>query len=257
MDGCPIVLVVEDNSDIREYIKSSFADIYEVITAKDGQEGWESTQARIPNVIVSDIMMPIMDGVELCKKVKEDMRTSHIPVILLTAKDSLHDKEEGYASGADAYLTKPFSAKLLHSCINNLLETRKKIASQLLLADVKPAQEQAVSSLNRLDNEFMQKITQIIEENIEMEKMDVAFIADKMCMSHSTLYRKIKGLADMSANEFIRKVKMRKSVEMLISGEYTISEISYMTGFSSVAYFRQCFKNEYGVSPSGYVKQKQ
>lgn len=145
----------------------------------------------------------------------------------------------------------------LHSCINNLLETRKKIASQLLLADVKPAQEQAVSSLNRLDNEFMQKITQIIEENIEMEKMDVAFIADKMCMSHSTLYRKIKGLADMSANEFIRKVKMRKSVEMLISGEYTISEISYMTGFSSVAYFRQCFKNEYGVSPSGYVKQKQ
>lgn len=257
LDGCPIVLVVEDNSDIREYIKSSFADIYEVITAKDGQEGWELTQARIPNVIVSDIMMPIMDGVELCKKVKEDMRTSHIPVILLTAKDSLHDKEEGYASGADAYLTKPFSAKLLHSCINNLLETRKKIASQLLLADVKPAQEQAVSSLNRLDNEFMQKITQIIEENIEMEKMDVAFIADKMCMSHSTLYRKIKGLADMSANEFIRKVKMRKSVEMLISGEYTISEISYMTGFSSVAYFRQCFKNEYGVSPSGYVKQKQ
>ena len=241
LDGCPIVLVVEDNSDIREYIKSSFADIYEVITAKDGQEGWELAQARIPNV----------------KKVKEDMRTSHIPVILLTAKDSLHDKEEGYASGADAYLTKPFSAKLLHSCINNLLETRKKIASQLLLADVNPAQEQAVSSLNRLDNEFMQKITQIIEENIEMEKMDVAFIADKMCMSHSTLYRKIKGLADMSANEFIRKVKMRKSVEMLISGEYTISEISYMTGFSSVAYFRQCFKNEYGVSPSGYVKQKQ
>lgn len=253
----PIVLVVEDNTDIREYIRSSFTDIYEVITAKDGKEGWELAQARIPNIIVSDIMMPVMDGIELCKRIKEDMRTSNIPVILLTAKDSLQDKEEGYASGADSYLTKPFSAKLLHSRINNLLETRKKIASLLALADIQPKQESAVSSLNKLDNEFLQKITQIIEENLEMEKMDIAFIADKMCMSHSTLYRKIKGLTDMSANEFIRKVKMRKGVELLMSGQYTISEIAYMIGFSSVAYFRQCFKDEYGMSPSDYVKQKQ
>ena len=253
----PIVLVVEDNADIREYIRSSFTDIYEVITAKDGKEGWELAQARIPNIIVSDIMMPVMDGIELCKRIKEDMRTSHIPVILLTAKDSLQDKEEGYASGADSYLTKPFSAKLLHSRINNLLETRKKIASLLALADTQPKQESAVSSLNKLENEFLQKITQIIEENLEMEKMDIAFIADKMCMSHSTLYRKIKGLTDMSANEFIRKVKMRKGVELLMSGQYTISEIAYMIGFSSVAYFRQCFKDEYGMSPSDYVKQKQ
>ena len=253
----PIVLVVEDNTDIREYIRSSFTDIYEVITAKDGKEGWELAQARIPNIIVSDIMMPVMDGIELCKRIKEDMRTSHIPVILLTAKDSLQDKEEGYASGADSYLTKPFSAKLLHSRINNLLETRKKIASLLALADIQPKQESAVSSLNKLDNEFLQKITQIIEENLEMEKMDIAFIADKMCISHSTLYRKIKGLTDMSANEFIRKVKMRKGVELLMSGQYTISEIAYMIGFSSVAYFRQCFKDEYGMSPSDYVKQKQ
>ena len=253
----PIVLVVEDNTDIREYIRSSFTDIYEVITAKDGKEGWELAQVRIPNIIVSDIMMPVMDGIELCKRIKEDMRTSHIPVILLTAKDSLQDKEEGYASGADSYLTKPFSAKLLHSRINNLLETRKKIASLLALADTQPKQESAVSSLNKLDNEFLQKITQIIEENLEMEKMDIAFIADKMCMSHSTLYRKIKGLTDMSANEFIRKVKMRKGVELLMSGQYTISEIAYMIGFSSVAYFRQCFKDEYGMSPSDYVKQKQ
>ena len=253
----PIVLVVEDNTDIREYIRSSFTELYEVITAKDGKEGWELAQARIPNIIVSDIMMPVMDGIELCKRIKEDMRTSHIPVILLTAKDSLQDKEEGYASGADSYLTKPFSAKLLHSRINNLLETRKKIASLLALADIQTKQESAVSSLNKLDNEFLQKITQIIEENLEMEKMDIAFIADKMCMSHSTLYRKIKGLTDMSANEFIRKVKMRKGVELLMSGQYTISEIAYMIGFSSVAYFRQCFKDEYGMSPSDYVKQKQ
>lgn len=256
VEGHPILLVVEDNADIREYIQSSFADIYEVITARDGKEGWELAQARIPNIIISDIMMPVMDGLELCKLVKEDMRTSHIPVILLTAKDSLQDKEEGYASGADSYLTKPFSAKLLHSRINNLLETRKKIAT-LLASNTPPKQENVTNSLNKLDNEFLEKITHIIEEHLDMEKMDIAFIADKMCMSHSTLYRKIKGLTDMSANEFIRKVKIRNGVKLLMSGEYTISEIAYMTGFSSVAYFRQCFKDEYGVAPSDYVKQNQ
>lgn len=256
-DSRLIVLVVEDNADIKEYIRTSLAEAYEVITAKDGKEGWEVAQTKIPNMIVSDIMMPVMDGIELCKRVKEDMRTSHIPVILLTAKDSLQDKKEGYDSGADSYLTKPFSAKLLHSRINNLLEARKKTAFLLAQADTTPKQETAASSLNKLDNEFLQKITCIIEKNLEMEKMDIAFIADKMCMSHSTLYRKIKGLTDMSANEFIRKVKMRKGVELLMSGQYTISEIAYMIGFSSVAYFRQCFKDEYGMSPSDYVKQKQ
>ena len=255
------ILLAEDNElnmEIAEFmLQNEGAD---VTKAWNGQEAVELFRKSKPgefDVILMDIMMPVMDGIELCKRIKEDMRTSHIPVILLTAKDSLQDKEEGYASGADSYLTKPFSAKLLHSRINNLLETRKKIASLLALADIQPKQESAVSSLNKLDNEFLQKITQIIEENLEMEKMDIAFIADKMCMSHSTLYRKIKGLTDMSANEFIRKVKMRKGVELLMSGQYTISEIAYMIGFSSVAYFRQCFKDEYGMSPSDYVKQKQ
>ena len=214
-------------------------------------------QERIPNIIVSDIMMPVMDGIQLCRLVKDDIRTSHIPVILLTAKDSLHDKEEGYTAGADSYLTKPFSAKLLHSRINNLLEARKKLAAGLAVATPHPEPaDETADSMNPLDNEFVQRITQIIEDNLEMEKMDIAFIADQMCMSHSTLYRKIKGVADMSANEFIRKVKMKNGVKLLLSGKYSISEISYMTGFSSVAYFRQCFKNEFGMTPSEYMKQK-
>ena len=250
-----LILVVEDNKDICEYIKSSFADIYEVITAKNGKEGWELAQSHIPNIIVSDIMMPEMDGIELCRLVKDNMLTSHIPVILLTAKDSLQEKEVGYAAGADSYLTKPFSAKLLHSRINNLLEARKKIALQLT-SNITPKQENIVSALNKLDNEFVQRITQIIEDNLEMEKMDIAFIAEKMCMSHSTLYRKIKGVADMSVNEFIRKIKMKNSLKLLQSGEHTISEISYMIGFSSVAYFRQCFKSEFRMAPSEYIKQQ-
>lgn len=251
-----LVLIVEDDADISEYIRSSLADVYEVVIAKDGKEGWELAQIRIPNAIVSDIMMPVMDGIELCKRIKEDMRTSHIPVILLTAKDSMQDKEEGYASGADSYLTKPFSARLLRSRIDNLLENRRKIAS-LLVSNTLIKQENAVNALNKLDNEFLRKLTQIIEENLDMDKMDIAFIAEKMCMSHSTLYRKIKGLTDMSANEFIRKVKIRNGMKLLLSKEYTISEIAYMTGFNSVAYFRQCFKDEYGTAPSDYMKQNQ
>lgn len=253
----PLLLVVEDNQDIREYIRQSLGDDFDILTAEDGSRGWTLAQERIPNIIVSDIMMPVMDGIQLCRLVKDDIRTSHIPVILLTAKDSLHDKEEGYTAGADSYLTKPFSAKLLHSRINNLLEARKKLAAGLAVATPhsEPADETA-DSMNPLDNEFVQRITQIIEDNLEMEKMDIAFIADQMCMSHSTLYRKIKGVADMSANEFIRKVKMKNGVKLLLSGKYSISEIAYMTGFSSVAYFRQCFKNEFGMTPSEYVKQK-
>lgn len=256
-DMRPLLLVVEDNPDIREYIRQSLGDDFDVLTAENGNQGWTLAQERIPNIIVSDIMMPVMDGIELCRLVKDDIRTSHIPVILLTAKDSLHDKEEGYTAGADSYLTKPFSAKLLHSRINNLLEMRKKMAASLTatIPHTEPVAE-TTESLNPLDNEFLQRITKIIEDNLEMEKMDIAFIADKMCMSHSTLYRKIKGVTDMSANEFIRKVKMRNGLRLLLSERYSISEISYMTGFSSVAYFRQCFKNEFGMAPSEYLKQK-
>lgn len=256
-NGKRILLIVEDNRDICDYIVESFSDDFEVRTAANGEQGLEQALGCIPDIIVSDIMMPVMDGIQLCRLVKDDIRTSHIPVILLTAKDSLHDKEEGYTAGADSYLTKPFSAKLLHSRINNLLEARKKLAAGLAVATPhsEPADETA-DSMNPLDNEFVQRITQIIEDNLEMEKMDIAFIADQMCMSHSTLYRKIKGVADMSANEFIRKVKMKNGVKLLLSGKYSISEIAYMTGFSSVAYFRQCFKNEFGMTPSEYVKQK-
>ena len=131
IDNRPLLLVVEDNDDIRDYVASSFDDEYHVVTAVNGKVGWEETQRLVPDIIISDIMMPEMDGVELCRKVKEDMRTSHIPVILLTAKDSIRDKEEGYESGADSYLTKPFSAKLLDSRVRNLLEMRKRLALQI------------------------------------------------------------------------------------------------------------------------------
>lgn len=252
----PMILVVEDNDDIREYIASSFSSNYRIITAINGKEGLEQALKQIPDIIISDIMMPIMDGIELCKQVKEDIRTSHIPVILLTAKDSIQDKEEGYESGADSYLTKPFSAKLLNSRVHNLLESRKKLA--LLVAnrtkELKPEQQEETIKLNKLDEEFLTKFTTIVEENIDMEKMDMSFMMEKMNMSHSTLYRKIKSLTGMSGNELIRKIRLKNSLRLLMEEGHNISEAAYASGFNDLGYFRSCFREEYGMAPSEYIR---
>ncbi len=258
MEQRPVILVVEDNADIREYITSSFTSEYKVLEAANGKKALEIAQNCIPNIVVSDIMMPEMDGIEFCRSLKEDMRTSHIPVILLTAKDSIRDKEEGYENGADSYLTKPFSTKLLHSRISNLLESRKKLAQ--LIADrtknPQPVNEENDSiKINRLDAEFLQKLTDLIEDNLDSEKLDLNFLTDKMFMSHSTFYRKVKGVTGLSANEFIRKVKLKNSMNLLKSGEHTIKEVAYMTGFNHLSYFRECFRKEFGLSPSDINKK--
>ena len=258
----PILLIVEDNEEIRNYIAESFFDSFEVITAINGKEGKQQAFSHIPDIIVSDIMMPIMDGISMCRSLKEDVRTSHIPIILLTAKDSLQDKEEGYEVGADSYLTKPFSASLLRSRINNLLESRKKLASQFQaqstpsnLPDVNAKRMMVTEALSKLDNEFIEKITQLIEENLSSEKIDITYLSDKMCMSGSTLYRKMKALTGLSTNEYTRKVKMQNAERLLLEGKYNISEIAYKVGMNSTGYFRQCFKEEFGISPSDYLKQ--
>ena len=260
--GKPILLIVEDNEEIQKYIAESFADSFEVLTAYNGEEGKQQALSRIPDIVVSDIMMPVMDGITLCRQLKEDVRTSHIPVILLTAKDSLQDKEEGYEVGADSYLTKPFSASLLRSRINNLLESRKKLIAQFQTqsvpgnqADLKEKRIVIAEALSKLDNEFIEKITLLIEENLSSEKIDITYLSDKMCMSGSTLYRKMKALTGLSTNEYIRKVKMQNAERLLLEGKFNISEIAYKVGMNSTGYFRQCFKEEFGVSPSDYLKQ--
>ncbi len=265
----PVVLVVEDNDDIREYIESSLSPKYSVITAINGQEGVDLAKKYIPDAIISDIMMPVMDGMELCKTVKEDINTSHIPVILLTAKDSIQDKEAGYEIGADSYLTKPFSAKLLISRIHNILESRRMLAS-IISAHVKgadavasdtvtiektdPKESAPALSLSKLDEAFIQKFTKIVEDNLTMSELDMAYMQDALNMSHSTLYRKLKGLTGMSGNEFIRKIRLKRGYELLKEG-CNVSEAAYSCGFNDVGYFRNCFKDEYGMSPSQFIKQ--
>lgn len=260
----PVILIVEDNKDILDYIADSFTDLYEIKTAHNGKEGMEIALECIPDIIVSDIMMPVMDGITLCKQLKNDIRTSHIPVILLTAKDTLSDKEEGYQSGADSYLTKPFSASLLHSRINNLLAQRRWLSERYSNIAVPQEQEKGMkekhliltNSLNKIDQEFLEKITRVITDNLSStESIDISFLSSHLCMSNSTLYRKVKALTGMSTNEYIRKIKIRLAEKMLLEGKYNISEIAFKVGINSTVYFRQCFKEEFGVTPSEYLKK--
>lgn len=259
----PIILVVEDNADIRDYIADSFTDLYEVKTAANGKEGLQIATDCIPDIIVSDIMMPVMNGVTMCQKLKADIRTSHIPVILLTAKDSITDKEEGYQAGADSYLTKPFSASLLQSRISNLLTQRRLLSERFAIRPEKPERQSMeekraiiTESMNKLDKEFLDKITNTITEGLAAaENIDITVLSNVMCMSSSTLYRKVKALTGMSTNEYIRKIKMQLAEKFLLEGKYSISEIAFKVGINSSVYFRQCFKEEFGMSASEYLKQ--
>ncbi len=254
--GKRILLIVEDNRDICDYIAESFSDDFEVKTAANGEQGLEQALSCIPDIIVSDIMMPVMNGIVMCRKLKEDVRTSHIPIILLTAKDSLQDKEEGYEVGADSYLTKPFSATLLYSRITNLLESRRLLAERFNANSIISDKRTAVTeSMNKLDNEFIEKINKLIEDRLSSEKIDIGYLADALCMSNSTLYRKMKALTGLSTNEYIRKIKMQYAERLLLEGKYNISEVAFRVGINSTVYFRQCFKEEFGMVPSDYLKK--
>lgn len=261
-DNRLLLLVIEDNEDIRKYIVSSFNTEYKVLEGSNGKEGLEIALSTIPNIIVSDIMMPQMDGIQLCRAIKEDIRTSHIPVILLTAKDSMQDKEEGYESGADSYLTKPFSAKLLRTRMLNLLESRARLAKRITDSSLTGSETESAIfieeplKLSNLDEAFLKKTTEIIEENINDEKLDIIFLTQQIGMSHSTMYRKIKALTGITINEYIRKIRLRRSMQLLQTGDYNVSEAAYMSGFNTMSYFRTCFKNEYGYSPSEVTRAK-
>lgn len=207
-----------------------------------------------------------MDGIELCRSLKEDMRTSHIPVILLTAKDTIQDKEEGYENGADSYLTKPFSAKLLRTRIINILDGRKRL-SKLLLDRLMPTQSEKNDEhpnheekltgikLNAQDEKFISKLDSLIETNMKTEKIDMAFLTDNMNMSHSTFYRKLKVLTGLTPVDYVKKFKLKKSIDLLKGKELNITEISYLTGFNSAAHYREAFKDVYGITPSQYLKK--
>ncbi len=254
----PLLLVVEDNADIRQYIADSFSEDFRILHAANGEEGVLMAKEQIPDIIVSDIMMPKLNGIQLTRQLKDDIRTSHIPIILLTAKNTDEDKEEGYDSGADSYLTKPFTAKLLGSRIQNLLTARRRLAEFLTWNSNTPTdttESSNIPKLGRLDKEFLDKLNCIIQDNIMTQDIDLPFVTDKMAMSHSTFYRKVKSLTGMSAKEYIRKYRLRYCYHLLESGEYNVNQAAMMTGFNQMAHFRETFKKEFDILPSE-VKKK-
>lgn len=253
----PVVVIVEDNDDIREYIAEILHKDYEVFSASNGQEALPIIETQIPDLVITDIMMPIMDGLTLCRKIKHNINISHIPIILLTAKDTMQDRSEGYNSGGDSYITKPFTSELLISRIRNLLDTRRAIASGFAdkIGNSK-SMKLMEKSFSDKDNKFLKKIREIIEENLSSEQLTVEFLADKMNMSVSTLYRKLKNMIGVGANDYIRKIRMHRAAEMLKSGDKNVSEASWSVGINSLIYFRQSFKNEFGITPSEFMKDQ-
>lgn len=249
----PIILVIEDNEDVNQYLCKTIGKTASVVSAKDGKQGLEKAFKTIPDLVVSDVMMPEMDGYQFCKALKEDNRTSHIPVILLTAKSDDLSQIEGIKLGADVYLGKPFKPALLLSHINNLIKSRKKLkelfAQKLNLA---PSDIEVTS----FDEEFIKNAIRFVEENIEKDEFLIDELATKLNMSRSTFYRKLKGLTGMSGSDFIRLIKLKRSAQLLKTGEYTVSMAAYNAGFNDLKNFRKSFQKQFGVTPSEYMKQK-
>ena len=239
------VLIIDDNDDIRDYLKENLSDKFKIYLAAGGEEGLNKAKTLMPSLVVCDIMMDGMDGLEVCERLKNDIITSHIPVILLTSKTSEESTIEGFEKGADDYVFKPFSIKLLRSRIQNLINQRVKLKgeySSLKLPETSKPQS--------LDEEFLTKAINYIEENISDKDLGVEKIASSMNMTHDQYYRKIKNITGLSANKFTRKIRLNKAAEYIKANRYTISEVLYMVGFSSPSYFTKSFKDEFGCTPT-------
>ena len=248
----PILLLVEDNKEILNYIKNELTDKYNVITAANGQDAIQVLENENVHVVVSDIMMPIMDGIDLCKKIKSDFQHSHIPIILITAKNSLQSKIEGLEVGADAYIEKPFSLDHLQAQISNLLSNRNIIKEYFARSPLTHLKGIACSNT---DKEFLENLNDAIYEHITDSELDVERLSGIMNMSKATLYRKIKGLSDLTPNELINLSRLKKAAELLSGGNYKINEVAYMIGYSMPTNFSRDFQRQFGITPTNFINQ--
>ena len=248
----PTVLIVEDNEDMRQFIRYILSDSYNLIEAENGEEGFEVAKKHLPDVVISDVMMPKTDGFDLCQLLKTNVATNHIPVILLTAYALDEQKQVGFESGADAYISKPFNVKLLKTRVRKLIENRKKIResfSNFLLNETKQ------ETLGKIEQQFITDFTQYVENSIANPELNIDEIADALGLSRSNLYRKIKSLTDYSPNELIRTIRVKYAKQLLNSKAKSISEVAYEVGFSSPSYFAKCFKDFYNESPTEYLER--
>jgi DNA-binding response OmpR family regulator/anti-sigma regulatory factor (Ser/Thr protein kinase) len=249
----PSLLLVEDNEDFRFYLKDNLKEFYQIAEAGNGREGWQQASVLLPDLIVSDIMMPEMDGIELCRKIKNDRRTSHIPVILLTARAADEQKWEGYETGASDYVTKPFNFEILQARIRNLLvqqEAFRKAFGKKM--EVAPGDIQITS----LDEKLIKQAIQVVEKNMANADFSVEELSRELGMSRVHLYKKLLSLTGKSPIEFIRTVRLKRAAQLLEKSQLTVSEIAYQVGFNNPKYFTKYFKEEFQVLPSLYVARK-
>ena len=242
----PEVLIIDDNSDIRSYLRRALSSTYKVSEAVDGKSGLEMARRIVPDLVISDIMMPVMDGLEFCSQLKQDKAISHIPVILLTARSLDEQRAEGYKHGADAYIAKPFSLELLFSRIDNLIESRKKLSQMFSNTDENGVCEKLS---NETDKTFVTQLRKIIQENLGNSEFNVERIGDEIGLSRVQLYRKVKALTGHSPVEMLRKARLMRARHLLRTTEKSVSEVAYAVGFSTPSYFSKCYKDEFGESP--------
>lgn len=247
------VLVVEDNEEMKDFIAREINAIYNVVTARDGEEAMTFLKKQSIQLIVSDIMMPVMDGLTMLRQVKTDLEYSHIPVILLTARNTVQSRLEGLESGADAYIEKPFTVDILLAQISNLLHNRNTMRNHFFNSPIANLKSMAYTKADEL---FLEDLNEIITRNISNPHLDVEMIAGNMNVSRPTLYRKIKAISDLSPNELIRISRLKKAAELILQNKLSLSEISEKVGFSSQSYFSRSFSKQFEISPSEYARQK-
>ena len=242
---------MDDNKDLTDYLATAMKDRFkEVWVAADGEEALRICREKHPHIVVSDIQMPRMNGYELCKQIKEDLEISHIPVILLTARDDEESQLYGYKNGADAYVTKPFEVSMLYAIIRSQLHNRQRMRHRY--ADTGPLPQPEESTFSSADEEFMNRLNRIITDNLDNEQMGIPFICSEIGVSRASLYNKLKALTDMGANDYITKIRMEKAIRLILHTELSVNEIADQTGFSTARYFSTVFKQYTGCSPTQY-----
>jgi len=248
------ILLVDDNEEILEFLENELNERYVIVKALNGQEALTILKQEVIQLVISDIMMPVIDGLELCKQIKTNFEYSHIPVILLTAKNTLQSKIEGLETGADAYIDKPFSPEYLQVQIANLLSNRAKIREYFVSSPLVHIKSMAHS---KPDEVFLDKVNEAIYANLEDAELDVEKLARLMNMSKPTLYRKIKSISDLTPNELINITRLKKAAELLVEGKYKIYEVADMTGYGSQTNFGRNFLKQFGMTPTDYLNMKQ
>ena len=243
----PLVLIIDDNNGMRAYLRSILQDKYNVSEATNGEQGLEKARREVPKLVVCDVMMPVMDGLEFTKRLKEDTATSHIPVVLLTARSLSEQRKEGYDTGADSYITKPFSGQVLLSRIENLLRSRIMLRS-VFAGDKQETEEE--EKLNEADKTFVGRLRTAIQENLGDSDFSVERLGEEIGLSRVQLYRKVKALTGQTPVELLRKARLTKARQLLEKTEKSVSEIAYEVGFTSPSYFNKCFKDEFDINPS-------